>query len=207
MAARLCKSISGARRTKTGGFHLKRLEKFLLKQLFPRLVHSPLGHVAGNRKSGVGVNIFFTGRGFGGFDEKILQKQLPRTHGRPAIGPKLCPDLIVHDIAGDAATIGEQLLERDRSILLVHFVFQLGECLGKSAIPRKLPVLYQHRAQRSRQRLGARANVEAVVEGDSCGIAAAPNPGRATGDNRIALDQRGHHARDVVFDDDRLEQR
>ena len=59
---------------KPADLHLQGPENPLLHEIFPGFIHNPLGHMAGDGESGVGVNVFCAGRSFGWFDDDIFEK-------------------------------------------------------------------------------------------------------------------------------------
>ena len=99
--------------------------------------------------------MYFVPGGASGGLTMIFSRSNWRDPGRAAIGPEFAPDFILQDVAGHASAMGEQLLERHGSILLVHLAFEFGECLGEGAIPGKFALFNQHGAERGGHGLGA----------------------------------------------------
>jgi hypothetical protein len=99
---------------------------------------------------------------------------------------------MLHAVAGNAAGVRQQLLERDVLHALAHLVDQFREDLAHGGVPAKLALLDQHARQKRCHRLGVGADVKPVVDRDRRVGAEPPRADRAGSDDLAVFhDRRG----------------
>jgi hypothetical protein len=168
--ARLIDLIKRARRTKAGRRDAQRAKDLRVHQVFPRSVRRHLGDVPREHVPRVAVDHFRAGR-----EPRRLRNEpachiaplLARGPPRGIIGAQLRPQLCISNrLARDPRRVREQLRERDLGPALLHLGPQRGEQFADRALEAQRPAIDQPRDHHGRHRLGARAQVPAIIERD-----------------------------------------
>src|SRR5258708_5409223 len=123
------------RRAHGGGGHSEGAENLLAHEVLPRFGGDLLGHVAGDGEAGVGVDELRAGGRFGRFRCDVLEEESARARGRALVLLEFAPQLVLFELTGCAAAVGEELFERDGLVLGVHGFLELGERLAERLTP------------------------------------------------------------------------
>jgi len=184
------------------GRHAEGTEDLFASEVFPGFAGDLLGHVAGDGEAGVGVDVLLAGSGFWRFRRDALEEESARAGGRTLVLPEFPPQLILFELTGCAAAVGEELFQRDGLVLSVDGFLELGESLAEGLIPFQFSFIDKDPAEHGGDRLGVGADVEAVGGGDLVRLAARADASRAEGDGLAVADDGGGHAGYVVLLDD-----
>lgn len=192
-----------AGRAEAGSGHPERVENLFAHQVFPGCARHLFRHVARDGVAGIGVYEFCAGPGFGRLGGDALKQVLPRAGGGALVLPKFGPEFILFERSRRAAPMGEELLKRHGLVQGVHGIRELLECLTQGLIPFQTSFIHEDSADHGGDRLGVRADVEAVRRGDPVGLAARAHTIDSKRLGFSLADDCGRHSRNIVLFNDR----
>jgi hypothetical protein len=202
VAARLVVLRGRTGGTEAGGGYAERAEDIFTHEVFPGFARDLLGHMAGDRDAGVGIDKLFARGRFGWFRCDALKEQSARARGCPLVQIEFDPKWILFELTGCAAAVGEELFERDGLIPGVHGFLELGKSFAQSLTPFQFSFIDEDAAEHGGHRLGIGADVDAIGGGDRVGLSARANTCDAEGNSLTVTNDSGGDAGDIVFLDD-----
>ena len=160
MAPGLIGLVRFGRRAKSSTAHAQRSKQTFFNQNLPLFSADPFEHGTKNDVASIAVG------------EAVVRFELRSVRndgieiGQALSNQGLSWRTITAGVGASAGSMREKQLERDGTISRIHFRGAFWKNFGERFVPLQLPLLYEHGDQRCGHRLGARAKMKFISNGN-----------------------------------------